>query len=302
MKFVSFSKGPAAAPGVWLGEQVLDLAAAAQAAGSRVDLGSMLAIIRGGDAALAEVRRLVARAAEFPAALHPAAGVQLLAPLPQLVRNAFCVGRNYMDHVKEGAVVAGAVAALPKVPQFFTKATHALNSPNGDVRLDTTVTQRFDYEVELAIIIGKGGRDISPADAMSHIFGYTVANDFTARDVQRAHEQWFRGKSLDTTLPIGPCIVDAAEIGDPTTLELTLTVNGEERQHGRVSQMIFDLPTILASLSAGLTLEAGDVICTGTPSGVGYAMNPPHYLQDGDVVVTRVDRIGELRNRIVKVK
>lgn len=302
MKFVSYRKGSAAAPGVWLGEQLLDLAAAGQAAGSRCDLGSMLAIIRGGDATLAEVRRLVARAADYPAALRPTAGVELLSPLPQLVRNAFCVGRNYMDHVKEGAVVAGTAAALPKVPQFFTKATHALNSPTGDVRLDTTVTQRFDYEVELAIIIGKGGRDISAADAMSHIFGYTVANDFTARDVQRAHEQWFRGKSLDTSLPLGPWIVDAEEIGDPTTLELSLTVNGEQRQHGRVSQMIFDLPTIIAALSAGLTLEPGDVIATGTPSGVGYAMNPPHFLADGDIVVTRVDRIGELRNRIVKVK
>ena len=302
MKFVSFRKGAATAPGVWLGEQVLDLAAAGQAAGSRTELGSMLAIIRGGGAALAEVHRLVTRAAEFPAALLPASGVQLVSPIPQLVRNAFCVGRNYMDHVKEGAAVAGAAAALPKVPQFFTKATHALNSPTGDVRLDTTVTQRFDYEVELAIIIGKGGRDIAAADAMSHIFGYTVANDFTARDVQRAHEQWFRGKSLDTSLPLGPWLIDPEEIGDPTTLELTLTVNGEQRQHGRVSQMIFDLPTILAALSAGLTLEPGDVICTGTPSGVGYAMNPPQYLADGDVVVTRVDRIGELRNRIVKVK
>jgi 2-keto-4-pentenoate hydratase/2-oxohepta-3-ene-1,7-dioic acid hydratase in catechol pathway len=156
--------------------------------------------------------------------------------------------------------------------------------------------------VELAIVIGKGGRDIPADQALSHIFGYTVANDFTARDLQRRHEQWFKGKSLDTTLPLGPWIIDAQEIGDPTTLELTLTVNGEERQRGKVSQMIFDLPTIISSLSAGLTLEAGDVIATGTPSGVGFAMSPPQFLQDGDLVVTRIDRIGELRNRIVKVR
>jgi 2-keto-4-pentenoate hydratase/2-oxohepta-3-ene-1,7-dioic acid hydratase in catechol pathway len=262
----------------------------------------MLAIVRGSEAALAEVRTLAARANEFPAALQPAAGIELLAPLPALVRNAFCVGRNYVDHVKEGAAVAGAADTLPSVPQFFTKATHALNAPNGDVRLDTTLTRRFDYEVELAIVLGKGGRDIAAADAMAHVFGYTVANDFTARDLQRRHDQWFKGKSLDTTLPLGPWIVDAAEIGDPTTLELSLSVNGEERQRARVSQMIFDLPAIVSALSAGLTLEAGDVIATGTPSGVGYAMQPPQYLQDGDVVVSRIDRIGELRNRIVQVK
>jgi 2-keto-4-pentenoate hydratase/2-oxohepta-3-ene-1,7-dioic acid hydratase in catechol pathway len=155
--------------------------------------------------------------------------------------------------------------------------------------------------VELALIIGRGGRDISNDHAMSHVFGYCVANDVSARDLQRRHDQWFKGKSLDTTLPLGPCIVDAAEIGDPTTLELSLTVNGEERQRAHVSQMIFDLPTIISSLSAGLTLEPGDVILTGTPSGVGYAMTPPHALKDGDVVVARIDRIGELHNRIVAV-
>ena len=301
MKFVSFRSGTAAAPGVWLGDRVLDLAAAAKAAGSAVDLGSMLAIIRGGPATLDLVRALVARASDLPSALRPFSAVDLLPPLPQLVRNAFCVGRNYVDHVKEGAAVAGAADTLPGVPQFFTKATHALNAPYGDVRLDTTLTRRFDYEVELAIVLGRGGRDIPASRAMEHVFGYTVANDFTARDLQRRHDQWFKGKSLDTTLPLGPCLVDAQEIADPTTLELSLTVNGEERQRARVSQMIFDLPAILSALSAGLTLEAGDVIAAGTPSGVGYAMQPPRYLQHGDVVVSRIDRIGELRNRIVAV-
>ncbi len=302
MKFVSFRSGTDIVPGVLLGDRVLDLAAAARAAATRTDLGSMLAIVRGGETALDEVRALVARAGDFPSSLRPFAGIELLAPLPALVRNAFCVGRNYIDHVKEGAAVAGAADTLPTVPQFFTKATHALNAPNGDIRLDTTLTHRFDYEVELAIVLGRGGRDIPKERALAHIFGYTVANDFTARDLQRRHDQWFKGKSLDSTLPLGPCIVDAEEIGDPTTLELSLTVNGEQRQRGLVSQMIFDLPAIISALSAGLTLEAGDVIATGTPSGVGYAMQPPKYLQDGDLVVARIDRIGELRNRIVQVK
>jgi 2-keto-4-pentenoate hydratase/2-oxohepta-3-ene-1,7-dioic acid hydratase in catechol pathway len=126
------------------------------------------------------------------------------------------------------------------------------------------------------------------------VFGYTIANDITARDLQRRHDQWFKGKSLDNSLPLGPWIVDAGEIGDPTTLELSLTVNGEERQRATTSMMIFDIPAIIASLSAGMTLEAGDVIATGTPSGVGYAMTPPQGLKDGDVVVARIDRIGEL--------
>lgn len=303
MKFVSFRNGESVVPGLWLGEQVLDLAAAARAAGIREDLSSMLAILRGGPATLDAARTLAKRAGEFASALRPAASVTLLAPLPALVRNAFCVGRNYVDHVKEGAVILGTSdVKLPTVPQFFTKATHTLNSPTGDVRLDTTLTRHFDYEVELAVVIGRGGRDIPAAQAMAHVFGYTVANDFTARDLQRRHDQWFKGKSLDTSLPLGPCIVDAEDIGDPATLELSLSVNGEERQRARAAQMIFDIPTIIASLSAGMTLEPGDVICTGTPSGVGYAMNPPYDLKDGDVVVSRIDRIGELRNRIVAVE
>ena len=151
------------------------------------------------------------------------------------------------------------------------------------------------------MVIGKTGRDIPRERAYEHVFGYTIANDVTARDLQRRHEQWFKGKSLDTTLPLGPWIVDAAEIGDPTTLELSLTVNGQERQRSKASMMIFDIPAIIASLSAGLTLEAGDVIATGTPSGVGFAMDPPQGLKDGDVVVATIDRIGELVSPIKAV-
>jgi 2-keto-4-pentenoate hydratase/2-oxohepta-3-ene-1,7-dioic acid hydratase in catechol pathway len=289
------------AMGLLIADQVLDLAAAAKLSGDKADYSSMLAIIRGGDQTLRAARQLAANSGKLSAALRPLAAVQLLAPIGQLQRNAFCVGRNYVDHVKEGAKVMGVDLKLPVVPQFFSKATHTLNAPNGDVRLDEKLTKSFDYEVELAVIIGRGGRDISAEQAMSHVFGYSVANDFTARDLQRRHDQWFKGKSLDSTLPLGPCIVDAEEIGDPTTLELSLTVNGEERQRAHVSQMIFNIPTIISSLSAGLTLEAGDVIATGTPSGVGFAMTPPRPLKAGDVVVTRVDRIGELHNRIVAV-
>ncbi len=301
MKLVSIAHQGRTAAGLWLGQQLLDLGAAARAAGETIELGSMLAIIRGGEPALAAVQRLEQGCGRWPQAVLPLADCTLLAPIPVPVRNIFCVGRNYLDHVNEGYAKAGREVKLPEAPQFFTKATHALNSPHGDVRLDTRLTRLLDYEVELAIVIGRAGRDIPREQALNYIFGYTIANDFTARDLQRRHEQWFKGKSLDTTCPLGPCIVDRVSIGDPGELELWLTVNGELRQRARVKQMIFDLPTIIESLSAGLTLEPGDVIATGTPAGVGFAMNPAQALADGDLVVAGIDGIGELRNRIVAV-
>ena len=282
MKFITFERDGEALPGVWLGEgHIADLSSA---------FGSILALIEAGEAGLSAARELVA-----DEDVHLSAAVQLLAPIPRTRKNVFCVGRNYVDHVKEGARFPGAAEVkLPEVPQFFTKAPTAINAPGAPVRLDEGLTKLLDYEVELAVVIGKAGRDIPKERAYEHVFGYTIANDITARDLQRRHDQWFKGKSLDTSLPLGPWIVDAEEIGDPTTLELSLTVNGQERQRANASMMIFDIPTIIASLSAGMTLEPGDIIATGTPSGVGYAMTPPQGLKDGDVVVARIDRIGEL--------
>ena len=302
MKLVTCIHAGRTLAGLWRDGRVLDLQAAGRHSNEAADLGSMLAIIRGGEGTLAALQRVESRSDEFPDAWVDAAQLRILAPIPVPVRNVFCVGRNYVDHIKEGYAKAGKEAKLPEVPQFFTKATGAVNSPDGDVRLDSRLTNLLDYEVELAVVIGRGGRDIRVASAFDHVFGYTVANDFTARDLQRRHEQWFKGKSLDTTCPLGPCIVDRAEIGDPRTLELSLTVNGTERQRARAAQMIFDIPTIIASLSAGLTLEPGDMIATGTPSGVGFAMNPAQALKGGDLVVSRIDRIGELRNHIVEVE
>jgi 2-keto-4-pentenoate hydratase/2-oxohepta-3-ene-1,7-dioic acid hydratase in catechol pathway len=282
MKFVTFERGGSAHPGVWLGDgRIADLSPVAP---------SLLEIIEGGEAKLAAARQ---RASD-PATAVAADAVKLLAPIPRPRKNVFCVGRNYVEHVAEGARAMGTETKLPEVPQFFTKAPTTVNAPGAPVRLDPGLTKLLDYEVELAVIIGKSGRDIPKERAFEHVFGYAVANDVTARDLQRRHEQWFKGKSLDTTLPLGPWIVDREEIGDPTSLELSLTVNGEARQRAKVSMMIFDIPTIIAFLSAGLTLEAGDIIATGTPSGVGFAMNPPQGLKDGDVVVARIDRIGEL--------
>ena len=301
MKLATYLSAGQPSAGLVLTQGVEPIARAARESGEGIDLSSVLGIIRGGEAALEAVRRLAERAERGQVDLLPTAAAPLLAPIPTLPRNAFCVGRNYVDHVKEGAAVRNTDLKLPEAPQFFTKATHTVIGPGADVRLDDKVTRRMDYEVELALVIGRGGRDIPAEAAFDHIFGYSIANDVTARDLQKRHDQWFKGKSLDTTLPFGPWIIDREELGDPTTLELSMAVNGEERQRARVSQMIFDIPTIIASLSAGLTLEPGDVIATGTPSGVGFAMNPPQYLKGGDVMVARIDRIGELRNRVVAV-
>ncbi len=300
MRFATFRHQGRATAALVINDALLPLTEATAAAES-IDLSSVMAIIRGGAAAHAACARLAQRAATGTGMLVPLSQAELLAPLPTLARNAFCVGRNYVDHVKEGASALKTDLKLPEVPQFFTKATHTLNAPGAAVRLDPKVTRRLDYEVELALIIGRGGRDIAREAAFDHIFGYTIANDVTARDLQRRHDQWFKGKSLDTFLPLGPWIVDREEIGDPTSLELTMQVNGQERQRARVAQMIFDIPLLITSLSAGMTLEPGDVIATGTPSGVGFAMTPPQYLRGGDEMIARIDRIGELRSRVVEV-
>jgi 2-keto-4-pentenoate hydratase/2-oxohepta-3-ene-1,7-dioic acid hydratase in catechol pathway len=172
-------------------------------------------------------------------------------------------------------------------------------APDSEFALDETVTQKLDYEAELAVVIGSRGRDIARGDALAHVFGFSVMNDITARDLQRRHDQWFKGKSLDGSAPMGPCIVTPDEIADLGALEVVATVNGDRRQHGKVAQMIFDIPEIIAQLSAGLTLEPGDIIATGTPSGVGYAMEPPQFLAAGDVVECSIEGIGTVTTRIV---
>ena len=289
MKFITFARDGEQRPGLWLGAgRIADLSQA---------VGSIQELIEAGAEGLKAARDL----AQDEDVNLSAAAVQLLAPIPRTRKNVFCIGRNYVEHVAEGARAAGQQTKLPEFPQIFTKAPTAINAPGAPVRLDEGLTKLLDYEVELAVVIGKAGRDIPKDRAFEHVFGYTIANDVTARDLQRRHEQWFKGKSLDTSLPLGPWIVDAEEIGDPTTLELSLTVNGQERQRAKASMMIFDIPTIIAALSAGMTLEPGDIVATGTPSGVGYAMDPPQGLKDGDVVVARIDRIGELESPIKAV-
>ncbi|MGZ3367373.1 MAG: fumarylacetoacetate hydrolase family protein [Caulobacteraceae bacterium] len=300
MKFVTFARGGAHAVGLWLeGKGVLDLQLAAELVGETLEAPDMIAFIAAGDAAMAVAKTL---AANPPAdALYPASEVTLLAPIPRPRKNVFCVGRNYMEHVHEGDRMFNRDPSIPTVPNLFSKAPTTVVGPDADVLYPVKVTQAFDYEIELGVIIGKGGKDIPREKALEHVFGYTIINDVTARDLQRTHVQWFKGKTLDTTCPMGPWIVDAEEIGDPKGMELTFLLNGEQRQHASTAQMIFDVPAVIESLSAGLTLEPGDVIASGTPSGVGFGMEPKGLMKGGDVMECRISKIGVLKNRVVEV-
>ena len=301
MRLVTYLDAGQPQTGLLMADQVLPLAAAAQQCGVTLDASSILAIVRAGVAAEQALQRIWHSREACVALCRSLASVQLLAPIPNPSRNVFCVGRNYVDHVKEGGVAMQMEVKLPTVPQFFTKATHAVNAPYGDIRIDSRVSRRYDYEVELAVVMGKTGRDIPREQAFEYVYGYAVGNDVTARDLQRRHDQWFKGKSLDTCFPFGPCLVTKDEVAEVSALQLSLWVNGELRQQAAAAQMIFDIPAIIESLSAGMTLEAGDIIATGTPAGVGFAMDPPQYLADGDEVVCSISNLGELRNRVMAV-
>jgi 2-keto-4-pentenoate hydratase/2-oxohepta-3-ene-1,7-dioic acid hydratase in catechol pathway len=232
---------------------------------------------------------------------HPLDAIRWHAPIPRPAKNVFCVGRNYAAHVKEGAAAYKTAATLPEVPVFFTKAPTTLNGPFDDVPRHRGLTEQLDWEAELGVVIGRPGRNIAAANALAHVFGYTVINDITARDLQRSHTQWFKGKTLDGSCPMGPVIVTADEFGDPQRKRVSSRVNGVVKQDGSTADMIFPVATIIEWLSKGLTLEAGDVIATGTPDGVGMGRTPQEWLLHGDVVETEVEGIGTMRNRITDV-
>jgi 2-keto-4-pentenoate hydratase/2-oxohepta-3-ene-1,7-dioic acid hydratase in catechol pathway len=234
-----------------------------------------------------------------PVATHTVADIRWLAPIPRPAKNIFCVGRNYAAHVKEGAAAYNREAKLPDVPMFFTKAPTTVRGPFDDVPRHEGLTQQLDWEAELAVIIGRRGRDIRRDDALSFVFGYSVLNDVTARDLQQRHGQWFKGKSLDGSCPMGPVIVTADEFGDPQAKRVSLRLNGVTKQDASTADMIFPVATIIEWLSRGLTLEPGDIIATGTPEGVGMGRTPQEWLQAGDVIETEVEGIGVMRNRIV---
>ena len=228
------------------------------------------------------------------------ADVELDAPLPQPRRNLWCVGRNYHAHAKElsASVFKDNNAKADEWPIVFTKVPECVVGPHDDVSVPSEVSTQIDYEAELAVVIGKGGKNITRAAALEHVFGYTVVNDVTARDVQMRHGQWDMGKSFDTFCPMGPWIATADEF-DGTKTRVRCWVNGELRQDGPTENMIFDIPTLIETISRGITLYPGDIIATGTPAGVGMGMHPPRYLTAGDVVRIEIDGLGAIENRFV---
>jgi 2-keto-4-pentenoate hydratase/2-oxohepta-3-ene-1,7-dioic acid hydratase in catechol pathway len=243
---------------------------------------------------------LAARAGSAPEVA--ADQVALCAPIPVPRRNIVCVGKNYVDHAAEfnrSGFDASDVLDRPERPVVFTKATSSVVGPYDPVDLHTGITSQVDYEVELAVLIGPGGRHIAAEDAYRHVWGYTIINDVTARDLQKNHKQWFLGKSLDTFCPMGPWITTADEV-DPENIEVKTWINGELRQSANTRDLIFDIPNLIETISAGITLLPGDIIATGTPAGVGIGFDPPKFLKPGDSVTMTISGIGTLANTLVE--
>jgi 2-keto-4-pentenoate hydratase/2-oxohepta-3-ene-1,7-dioic acid hydratase in catechol pathway len=290
MRLVTFTDNQGQRLGVLEGDAVADVTAAAR------DLPQAIAAYCGNDR-LEELRGALGRAPRLRLA-----DVQLLPPIPRPAKNIFCVGKNYHEHAKEfhdsGFDASAGAAAIPDLPIIFTKAATTVIGPDAPIPGSSDPTQSVDYEGELTVVIGKGGRGIKKADAYAHVFGYTIINDVTARTLQHAHKQWFLGKNLDGFCPMGPCVVTADEVPDVTKLRLETRVNGEVRQSADVSDLIFDIPTLIETISGVMTLEPGDLIATGTPVGVGIGFKPPKYLKAGDTVAITIEPIGTLTNPV----
>jgi 2-keto-4-pentenoate hydratase/2-oxohepta-3-ene-1,7-dioic acid hydratase in catechol pathway len=301
MRLVTYSEGrrkPVKLGVIGTDDGVIDLERAAKKARITLPFSphDMVELIAAGRAGIAAIRKAVAG---VKTAHHRLEQVILHAPIPRPRKNVFCVGWNYLDHFQEGAKARPHVQEMPAHPAFFTKTPTTVSAPYGLVPRHAGLTERLDWEVELAVVIGEGGININEADAMKHIFGYMVANDVSAREIQRQHgQQWFKGKSLDGHAPMGPWIATADEVPEPQKLDIACRVNGVTKQTSNTSYMYFKIPRIIAELSAGLTLEPGDIILTGTPAGVGHARTPPEFMQTGDVLETEIEGIGLLRNRI----
>jgi 2-keto-4-pentenoate hydratase/2-oxohepta-3-ene-1,7-dioic acid hydratase in catechol pathway len=224
--------------------------------------------------------------------------IKILSPIPYPKRGIICLGKNYLDHINEVKSLKNVSSDIPSKPIYFSKIAYPAIGQGDYVDSHSHIVKELDYEVELAIIISKKCKNVKKEDAENYIFGYSVANDISARDIQTSHVQWHKGKSFDTFCPIGPYIVHESKISFPPALEIKSYVNGEIRQNGNTNQLIFDIPTIISDLSAGITLYPGDIILTGTPAGVGAGFNPPKYLVPGDSVECYIENVGTLTNEI----
>lgn len=288
MKLMTFKVNDAIAAGYLDGEE---LVICAQGAGAD---RAVLDVITEGDGGLA-------RWAAITGPRVALASVTVLAPMPVPLRDVFCVGKNYYAHAAEfysSGFDSSAKEEVPSAPVIFTKATTSVVGPGVDVLGSLDPTHSVDYEGELGVVIGKRAFQVSKAEAMDHVFGYVIVNDVTSRELQRTHNQWVIGKGIDTFCPIGPYVATADELGDVTKLELTTHINGELRQKALVSDLIFDIPTLIETMTRTMTLLPGDVIATGTPVGVGIGFKPPKYLQPGDLMEVSITGLGRLENRI----
>ena len=276
-------------------DQVIDLSQLAKGNGSSAAPADILSLIESGDEGLKRVRELVS--SSRGASTRKLKDLKVLSPLDPPRGNMLAIGRNYGDHAAESA---RAWNEQVKPPTVFTKAQTSITGPYDDIAIDPSISEKIDWEVELGVVIGKRGVNIKREDAMAHVFGYTVVNDISARDIQNGWGgQFFKGKSLDASSPVGPWIVTADEIPDVQKLRVTLRVNGVVKQDGNTSDMINSVAQLVAWLSVGMTLLPGNLIATGTPDGVGFARTPPEFLKAGDVMETEVEKIGLLRNRMV---
>lgn len=302
MYFVTYEKNGVNEIGVLTKDQtkiIPLLAAEKQFFGATTLPETMLGFVQAGDAAVARAGEVLVKAeadAAFP--FVSLSDVKVLAPIPRPAKNIFCIGKNYREHAMEFDKTADPNIAIPKFPVIFTKAVTTVIGPNDEINSHSDVTSELDYEVELAVIIGRKGTHIAKEDAMDYVFGFTIMNDVTARDLQKKHNQWFRGKSLDTFAPMGPYLVHKSSVERPDNLGISLKVNGEIRQNANIGDLIFDIPTLLATISDGLTLEPGDIIATGTPAGVAMGFNPPRFLKAGDELELAITGLGTLKNKV----
>lgn len=303
MRLVTFRTHEAAAArlGALVGETVVDLAALGVATGIDLPSDMLTFIDLGPDAVRATAALLAEHADGWPIGVaQPVANVRLLAPIPRPRKNIFGIGLNYLEHVGESSRTLDTSADLPREPVIFSKPPTTVIGPGEAIEHNANITGQLDWEVELAVVIGKRASRVAETDALSYVFGYSVMIDISARDCRRAG-QWIYSKGQDTYGPFGPCIVTADEIGDPHSLDLWLTVNGQLKQKSNTRYMLFKVPHLISDISAGITLEPGDIIATGTPEGVGAGRNPQEWLWPGDIVVACVEGIGTLRHPVVAV-
>ncbi len=297
MKLLSFKYNGAVRPGVMLGssEEILDLSNIMDSVSSLTDLINL------GEAGLERLGEILKSPPDN--SRIALSDVEILAPVAEPKRNIFCVGKNYHDHAEEfhqsGFDASAGQSAIPDCPIFFSKSYTSIIGPGAAIPASADWTNSVDYEVELGVVIGRGGRNIKKSQAYDHVYGYTIINDVTSRTLQQKHKQWFLGKNFDGFCPMGPWLVTSDEVGDVEQLTVSTHVNGELRQSAKIADLIFDIPTLIHDLSAVTTLYPGDIIATGTPSGVGLGFDPPKFLQPGDLVSLKIDKLGTLQSPVV---